>query len=195
MVGNSCNLTTTESNKLLIQWDNTLRKVNLSFKHDFIALKLAKNFAVIHFPLGRYLPLKPRTTNVKRDGKIAVRWLLEPRGLRETRKTSILRSLSILDVPVTSVSERCDNKAATVAQILIPIVDTSSYHPHYCLLLLKVIPELWQPLEIISAVYLILVHLCNYITSWQIQILTMITEILKRVTCNLQGTCRYMKRL
>ena len=46
------------------------------------------------------------------------------------------------DIPVTPVSERCDDKATTVAKILVAIVDTGSYHPHYCLLLLKVISQL-----------------------------------------------------
>ena len=46
------------------------------------------------------------------------------------------------DIPVTPVSERCDDKATTVAKILVAIVDTGSYHPHYRLLLLKVISQL-----------------------------------------------------
>ena len=50
VVGNSCNLTT-ESNKPLIHRDNSLRKVNLTFKRGFMVLKLAKNSAVIHLPL------------------------------------------------------------------------------------------------------------------------------------------------
>ena len=49
VVGNSCNLAT-ESNKPLIHRDNSLKKVNLTFKRGLIVLKLAKNSAVIHLP-------------------------------------------------------------------------------------------------------------------------------------------------
>ena len=50
VVGNSCNFAT-ESNKPLIHRHNSLRKVNLIFKRDFVVLKLVKNAAVIHVPL------------------------------------------------------------------------------------------------------------------------------------------------
>ena len=46
MVENSCNLAT-ESKKPLYHRDNSLRKVNLTFKSGCIVLKLAKNSAVI----------------------------------------------------------------------------------------------------------------------------------------------------
>ena len=57
VVGNSCNLAT-ESNKPLIHRDNSLRKVNLTFKRGCIVLILAKNSAVIHVPLDRVLSVE-----------------------------------------------------------------------------------------------------------------------------------------
>ena len=51
VVGNSCVLGT-ESIKPLIHRDNSLRKVNLTFKHGFIVVKLKKNSAVIHLERG-----------------------------------------------------------------------------------------------------------------------------------------------
>ena len=58
VVGNSCDLGN-ESIKPLIHRDNSLRKVNLTFKRGFIVIKLKKNFAVIH--LKRVLSLKRQT--------------------------------------------------------------------------------------------------------------------------------------
>ena len=71
VVGNSCNLAT-ESNKLFIHRDNSLRKVNLTFKRGFKISKLAKNSAIIHLLLDSVLGVETRTSNVKRDGRIGV---------------------------------------------------------------------------------------------------------------------------
>ena len=47
VVSTSCNLAS-ESKKPLIHRDNSLTKINLTFKCGFLVLKLAKNSAVIH---------------------------------------------------------------------------------------------------------------------------------------------------
>ena len=64
VVGNSCNLVT-ESSKPLIHRDNSLRKVNLTFKCGFGVIKLSKNYAVIHLPPDSVLDVETGTSNVK----------------------------------------------------------------------------------------------------------------------------------
>ena len=54
VVANSCILAT-ELNKPLIHGDNSLKKVNLTFKRGFVVLRLAKKSAVIHLHLDSVL--------------------------------------------------------------------------------------------------------------------------------------------
>ena len=57
VVGISCNFAT-ESNRPIIHRDNSLRKVNLTFKRGFIVLNLAKNSALIHLPQDSVLDIE-----------------------------------------------------------------------------------------------------------------------------------------
>ena len=56
-----------------------------------------------------------------------------------------------MDLPVTAISEWCNDKPSTVAKVLISIVNTGGDHAHYSLLVFKVVSELCKPLEIIRA--------------------------------------------
>ena len=50
--------------------------------------------------------------------------------------------ISIVNLPVTSVRERCNDESPAVTQVLISIVNTGGNHSHNCPFVFKVISEL-----------------------------------------------------
>ena len=94
---------------------------------------------------------------------------LAPKKYNLVLQSSTLHSIFVLfmNLPVTSVSERCNDESPAVTQVLISIVNTGGNHSHNCPFVFKVISQLWQPLKIICIVYTILAHFCNDITSWK----------------------------
>ena len=59
-------------------------------------------------------------------------------------QSSKFHSIFVLfvNLPVTSVRERCNDKSPAVTQVLISIVNAGRYHSHNCPFVFKVISEL-----------------------------------------------------
>jgi hypothetical protein len=72
--------------------------------------------------------------------------------------------LTMLDVPVTPVSERCDNKTRRVAQVLAAILDVCGDHAHNDIIF-PVVAQLCQPAEVMWRTDLVFGHLCHHITG------------------------------
>ena len=66
---------------------------------------------------------------------------LAPKKYNLVLQSSTFHSIFV-NLPVTSVSERCNDKSPAVTQVLISIVNTGGYHSHNCPFVFKVISEL-----------------------------------------------------
>ena len=69
---------------------------------------------------------------------------LAPKKYNLVLQSSTLHSIFVLfmNLPVTSVSERCNDESPAVTQVLISIVNTGGNHSHNCPFVFKVISEL-----------------------------------------------------
>ena len=77
-----------------------------------------------------------------------------------------IRTTLMTYIPVTSISQWSDHQTASITEILIPIGFFGGDHLHHHDVLIKVVPQLADPLKVIWRRYLILQHLSYHIPSY-----------------------------